>query len=58
MLRSVVVALLLLRALKCSLSMGLWTLGGFLIARLVCGGFVALSMMRKQTPLSKQEMSG
>lgn len=55
MLRSVVVALLLLWALKHSLGSGLWAFAGFLIARLACSGIIALSMVSEETAPPKQE---
>lgn len=57
MLRSVVVALLLLGALKHSLTSGLWSLAGFLLARLACCGVATLSMASKEPVPPKQEVS-
>ncbi|MGC8786344.1 MAG: hypothetical protein ACP5Q1_02845 [Anaerolineae bacterium] len=56
-LRSIVVALLLLGALQRSLDAGLWTLAGFLVARLVCCGVITLSMVRKGAVPAKQEVN-
>ncbi|MBC7262309.1 MAG: hypothetical protein H5T63_09870 [Chloroflexi bacterium] len=57
MLRSVAVASLLLLALKRSLSASLWTLAGFLVARLVYCGVISLSMVGKGAVPAKQEVN-
>lgn len=57
MLRSIAVALLLLLALKRSLSAGLWALAGFLIARLVCCGLIARPTAGKKALLPKREVN-
>ena len=58
MLRCVVVALLLLWALKHSLGSGLWAFAGFFVTRLAYCGVIALSIGSKEALPPQQEVNG